>query len=328
MEAKKFTNRYAASLLPKDSNYKVMTGLGFYLFITKTGSKLWRFDYSYGGKRNTFSLGNFKDVDLEQAQINYSKAKELLRQGINPAEERNRKKEEIRKKVNEEKQTFKAVALEWHKKASMNKAPGYAEELMQRLENHIFNFIGEKPIKDLKTSDILLPLRAKEDLGKYEMAHRLASVIKNVFRYAKVAGYIEFNIASDISDALIPAPRKKHRACITDPVKVGKLLNDIENYNGSIPVKYALKILPYIFVRSKELRGAKWEEFDLEKVQWLIPAERMKRQRPHLVPLSKQVIELLDKLKELSPNSEYLFPSDSTNGFISCEGLRKSLEVL
>lgn len=286
MEGKKLTNRYVASLQPKEENYKIWTDLGFYIFVTKAGSKIWRCDYAYGGKRNTITLGNFKDVDLNQAHDLYRDIVKLLNAGINPSEERKRKKEEIKKKVNEKKQTFKAVALEWHKKASMNKAPGYAEELMQRLENHIFKFIGNKPIKELTIADILLPLKAKEKLEKYEMAHRLASVIKNVFRYAKVSGYIEMNIAADITDALIPAPRARHRPCITDPSEVGKLLNNLERYNGTISMKYALMIMPYVFLRSKELRGARWEEINFENAQWLVPAERMKRRKTHLVPLS------------------------------------------
>lgn len=328
MEAKKFTNKYAASLQPKEQPYKASTGFGFYLLVKPTGAKLWRYEYRYGGKRSTLSLGKFETTDLEQAKAHYIKARELLKQGIDPAADRKRVKEEIKKQTNEQKLTFKAVAIEWHQKASMNKAAGYAEELMQRLENHIFGFIGNKPITELKIADILLPLRAKEKLEKYEMAHRLASIIRNVFKYAKVSGYIEYNIAADITDALTPAKKETHRACLTEPDKVGKLLNDIEKYNGSIPVKYALKILPYVFVRSKELRGATWEEINFEDSQWLIPAERMKRKKAHLVPLSRQVVELFKELKELSPEGKYIFPSSSKEGFISCEGLRKSLETI
>lgn len=328
MKVKKFTNKTAIEAQPKEKVYKLSTGFGFYLLVKPTGAKYWQYDYRYGGKQATISLGNFLETSLEEAKAQYVKARELLKQGINPSEERKRIKEDIKKKVTEEKQTFEAVAKEWHKKASVGKAPGYAEELMQRLENHIFPFIGNKKIKEMKTADLLPPLQAKEKLKKYEMAHRLLSIIARVIKYARVSGYIEYNIAADLNEALVPVSKKNHRPCIKDPVKAGILLNDIERYNGSITVKYALKIMPYVFVRSKELLGAKWEEINFDEAQWLIPAERMKRKKAHLVPLSTQVIELLRELKNLSPSSEYIFPSKSGRGFITAEGFRKSLETI
>lgn len=126
-----------------------------------------------------------------------------------------------------------------------------------------------------------------------EMAHRLAQLIKRICKYAKGAGYTEYNIAEDIIEVMNPKPAQTHMACITDPRELGILLNTIDNYKGDFSVKYALKILPYVFTRSGELRGAKWDEFDFEQSFWFIPANRMKMCKPHFVPLSRQVKDML-----------------------------------
>lgn len=328
MAEKLLTQKAAENAKPKDKPYKLSSGRGFYLYITPSGGKLWRYDYTINGKRKTASLGAFPYVkisDAEELKIAFAKK---VKAGIDPIEEKQLEKQAKQIKSAEDTRTFEIVAREWFEKNSMEMSPTYHRQTLQRLENQIFPYIGNLPIARMETKDFMPPIRVKEENKNYDMAHRLAQLLKRICRYARVSGYIKSNEVEYINEIMVPQPPKKHMATITDPQQVGILLNVIEGYNGDVSTKFALNILPYVFVRSGELRAAKWSEFNFECNQWLIPAERMKMRRPHLVPLSKQVVELLMKLKELSPKSEFLFPSFSKNRFITSEGLLTALRRL
>jgi integrase len=179
---------------------------------------------------------------------------------------------------------------------------------MSRLERDLFPWIGKRPIAAIKAPELLAVLRRVESRGALESAHRIRTICGQVFRYAVATGRAERDPAADLKGAL-PQPAEKHMAAITEPKKVAELLRAIDSYQGSFVVKYALQLAPLVFVRPGELRHAEWAEIDFENAQWNIPAGKMKMKEPHLVPLSRQAIEILTELKELTGASRYIFPS-------------------
>lgn len=319
------TQKAAENAKPKDKAYKLSSGRGFYLYITPHGGKLWRYDYTINGKRKTASFGEFPIIGIKEAEEMKIAFAKKVKAGIDPIDEKRQEKKERIAKSAEQSRIFEIVAREWFEKNSKEMSPTYYKQTLERLENQIFPYIGNRPIATMETQDFMTPIRVKEENKKYDMAHRLAQLIKRICKYAKVSGYIKSNEVEYINEIMVPQPPKKHMATITDPRQVGILLNVIDEYSGDISIKYALKILPYVFVRSGELRAARWTEFNFEYAQWLIPAERMKMRKPHLVPLAHQVIELLVKLKELTPENDLLFPSFAKNRFITSEGLLTAL---
>jgi integrase len=180
-----------------------------------------------------------------------------------------------------------------------------------RLEQNIFPWIGRRPITEVTAPELLSALRRIEARGANETAHRILKICGQVFRYAIVTGRGERDLSGDLRGALSPV-RKKHHASITDPTQVAKLLRAIDGYEGFFVTKCALKLAPLFFVRPGELRRAEWSEFDFEKVEWRIPAEKMKMRQLHIVPLSTQAIAILQELHALTGNGKYLFPGVRT----------------
>jgi integrase len=177
----------------------------------------------------------------------------------------------------------------------------------------------------LEPADILKAIRHTEERGHIETAHRLAQVAGQICRYAQLTGYTKYDVATRLSEALPPV-QSKHFAAITDPAEIGHLLRAIESYPGDISVGYALRIMPYVFVRSGELRAAEWQEINLEDAEWIIPAGRMKMRRPHVVPLARQVVKLFAELKVVTGAGRYIFPSPFSAGrCISDVGLLNGL---
>ena len=275
--------------------------------------KYWRFTYYFAGKKKRLALGVYPDVSLKSARQARDRARELLAQGIDPAEKKKAEKAEAERVEQEQARTFRVVALEYYERKLTDKRDLYKRQTLARFENQIFPFMGDIPISKLRPSDILAGLRGVEERGSVDMAHRLASLIRQVCRYAVAAGYAEFNAASELTIAMTPKPKATPRAAILEPCRIGQLLRDIDEYQGSFSVKYALKLMPYLFVRSQELRNARWDEIDFDKAVWNIPAERMKMKVPHTVPLARQVVRLLTELYEWTGHTGLLFPSAQSN---------------
>lgn len=304
----KLTDARLRTLKPTERTQKLADGGGLYIELTPQGSKLWRLAYRFDGKQKKLALGKYPETSLADARNLREQAKALLAKGIDPSTEKKRVKVEVEKAALADAMTFERVASEWLEKRGADKTERYRKELRQRLENHILPHIPAMPFSELEAQDFLAPLRIVEARGSLEMAHRLAQIIKQVARFAKVSGYSRHNEAADIGEALQKRGAPKHMAAIVDPRELGGLLRAVASYNGDISTRYALRLMPYVFVRSSELRGAKWAEFDLEKRQWVIPAERMKMRIPHIVPLSSQVMRLLGELHEWTGNGALLFP--------------------
>ncbi|MDP1845501.1 MAG: site-specific integrase, partial [Candidatus Moranbacteria bacterium] len=201
-----------------------------------------------------------------------------------------------------------AVAREWFKKMSTVWVPRHAETIIRRLESYVFPQLGQRPINEVTAPELLAMLRKLEAQGTVETAHRVKQICGQVFRYAIATGRTDRDPAADLRGALTPA-KPKRMASITDPKGAAGLLRAIDGYHGSFVTACALKLAPLVFVRPGELRQAEWSEIDLEAAEWRIPADKMKMKSPHIVPLSRQAIDILREIHQLTGNGKYVFPS-------------------
>jgi integrase len=287
--------------------YKMTDSDGLYLHVTEKGGKLWRFRYRFSGKEKLLALGAYPALSLLDARQKRDEARRQLAHGIDPSAFRKAQKQS----KTESTETFEIIAREWHGRFKSNWSIGHAIKIMTRLEGDVFPYLGIRPIKEIKAPELLTVLRRVEGRGTFELAHRIRTICGQVFRYAVATGRAERDPAADLRGALSPV-HTINRAAITEPTKAGELLRAIEGYQGGFIVKCALKLAPLFFVRPGELRNAEWSEIDFENAEWNIPASKMKMKEPHLVPLSKQAIDILKELKEYTGSSRYVFPSGRT----------------
>jgi Integrase len=283
--------------------YKLTDSGGLYLHVTEKGGKLWRFKYRFAGKYKLLALGSYPEISLLDVRQSRDEARRQLAKEIDPSAARRAQKQATIQEI----ETFELIAKEWHKIFFSTWSVRYAETLMSRLELYIFPWIGKRPIAEIKAPELLAVLRRIESRGILDTTQRVRIICGQVFRYAVVTGRAERDPTTDLKGAL-PQPQKTNRAAITEPKKVGKLLRAIDGYQGSFVVQCALKLAPLVFVRPGELRHAEWAEIDFENAEWNIPASKMKMKEPHLVPLSKQAIEILTELKKLTGSGRYVFP--------------------
>ena len=283
--------------------YRISDERGLYLEVSPSGGKYWRFKYRIKGKEKRLSLGVYPDVSLKLARERRDSSRKQVAEGIDPSE--TRKAEKIAQAGLE---SFEFVAREWHGKHKRNWSNSHSDRTLARLENDVFPWLGKENIADITPPKLLQVLRRVENRGAIETAHRIHQICGQIFRYAVATGRAERDSAADLKGALPPA-RPKHHASITEPKKIGELMRCIQGYSGSFVTACALKIAPLLFVRPGELRHAEWTEFDFEKAEWRIPAEKMKMRTLHIVPLSTQALKILEDLKPLTGSGVYLFPS-------------------
>ncbi len=286
--------------------------------------KYWRLSYRFAGKQKTLALGVYPDVSLKLARTARDKARELLAQGIDPGEQRKAERAAMEQQQKETSITFEVVAREWFEKKTLNLTPAYRKNKLQRIEKHLLPYIGKIPMATLDLPDIVEALDHLH--GKADMGKRVAEIAGQICRYARLMKYAKYDVSAGISEALPDRPPQKHRATIITPKEVGHLLKAIDSYHGDISIRYALRLLPYVFLRSKELRLAKWREIDLRKAEWYIPVEHMKMKRPHTVPLARQVVRMLTELYDWTGHGDLVFPSPYSNSSpISDVGLLNAL---
>jgi integrase len=286
--------------------YTVFDEKGLYIEVTTTGSKRWRFKYRFLGKGKLMSLGLYPDVSLKQARERRDEYRKQIADGIDPAELR-----KSNKKTTSDENSLEAITREWHVKFSPTWTEHYAAKTISNFENNVFPWLGSKNINEITAPELLTVLRRVEHRGALETAHRINQLCGQVFRYAIATGRAERDPSADLRGALPPA-KVKHYPSITDPVKIGELMRAIRGYSGSFVTATALKLAPLVFVRPGELRQAEWAEFDLDNAEWRIPAEKMKMRTVHIVPLSKQAIEVIKDIQPLTGRDKYLFPSNRT----------------
>jgi len=293
---------------PQAKDMKQSDGGGLFLLIKPNGSKWWRLAYRFNGKQKTLSLGTYPEVSLAQARERREDARKLLANRVDPSEARKAVKAAgIEKAFN----SFEVLAREWHAKQSKKWAPDHSKRTLRRLELDVFPWLGSKPIADITAPDLLTVIRRVESRGKIETAHRTLQTCGQVLRYAVVTGRAPDDVSSALRGALEPV-KGGHFAAVTDPREVAPLLRAFDDYSGSFVTKCALRLAPLVFVRPGELRKAEWADIDLENAEWRYMVT--KTQTPHIVPLSRQAVEILTELKALTGSSKYVFPGARTNG--------------
>lgn len=273
--------------------------------MSPSGGKWWRFDYRFDAKRKTLSFGVHPDVGLRDARDRKDTARRQLANGIDPSEQR---KAEKVARASAGENTFEVVAREWHAQWAKALVESTFAGSMMSMGKHLFPWLGRKPISAITAPDLLSVLRRSEAQDLKDTPRRLRQYCGQIFRYAIATGRAERDPAADLRGALKPH-KPTHHAAVVNPKEVGALLRVIDSYLGERATKAALQLAPLVFVRPGELRRAEWDEIDFENGVWRIPAARMKMRDTHIVPLSRQAINVLQELKPVTARSRYLFPS-------------------
>jgi integrase len=305
---KMLTNIKCANAKPKQKPYKLADSGGLYLFVTPTGSRLWRIKYRYLGKEKSLSPGPYPLVSIAEAREKRDEAKKLLLNDIDPMTD---KKQIKRGAIRNAQNTFQAVALEWYGKKQKKWSNGHSLNTLRRLEIDIFPYIGARPIAEIDAPELLDDvLRRIEKRGSLEVVAKVKRICGMAFRYGIATGKCARNPAADLKDAL-EVHKTEHYPALNIKELPEFLIALKENKARIYPrTQRAIKLLMLTFVRTSELINATWSEFDLENAQWEIPAERMKMGKPHIVPLSRQVLQLLQEQKEETGhlNIEWVLP--------------------
>lgn len=305
-----------------DKVQRLSDGHGLFLMITKTGSKYWRYRYRFGDKQKDLALGVFPGITLSKAREMHREAYNLLAHGIDPNVERKIDKLIKTQAANE---SFEAISLEWIEIHLKDKSADHINRCTRLLIREISPHIGQRPIAEITAQELLATIRRIESRGTHDSAHRARQVAGQVFAYAIQTGRAERNVANDLKGALASV-KQTHRAAITDPTLLGKLLKDMQSSRSGIIVKTAMLLSPMLFQRPGEIRAMEWKELDLEEAVWKIPAEKMKMRLPHIVPLPKQAIKLLKEIEPLTGRGTYVFPSArGTSRCLSENGVRTAL---
>ncbi|MDD2389289.1 MAG: integrase arm-type DNA-binding domain-containing protein [Desulfobacterales bacterium] len=296
------------TIKPAGKPQKFFDGGGLFLLVTPTGGKLWRLKYRFGGTEKLLSIGAYPQTSLADARQKREQASAMICNGVDPSDNKKAQKAAGA----QETETFEVIAREWHAKFSASWAASHSNKIIRRFELYVFPWLGDRPIKSITALDLLTVLRRIEAKGTLETAHRTQQICGQVFRYAVATGRAERDPSGDLRGAIPPASGK-HMATMTDPKEIAGLLRSIDDYRGSIVIRCALQLAPLFFVRPGELRHAEWSEFNLDEAEWRIPAEKMKAGVMHIVPLSRQVLDVLREIHPLTGHGRYVFPSPRTD---------------
>jgi len=299
---------------PTDKQYKLTDGSGMHLLVHPNGSKYWRLQYRFDGKQKMLALGVYPDVSLADARTRRDDARKLLANNIDPGDKKKSDKIE-----QEEARTFEQLAVEWH---ATNKkwSEEHSRRVLKSLEDNLFPAIGKRNIADLKTRDLLAPIKAVELSGRLEVASRLQQRTTAIMRYAVQSGLLDYNPAQEMAGA-VASSNRQHRPAL-ELRRTPELLQRIDSYTGRPLTRLAVELTLLVFIRSSELRFARWSEIDFETSMWTIPAEReaiegikhsqrgSKMRTPHLVPLSRQALAILKQVHKLSGDRDFVFIGD------------------
>lgn len=286
---------------------KISDGGGLYLEVMPTGSKYWRLKYRFDGKEKRLAFGVYPEVSLREARDKRDEARKQIASGVDPSQ--SKKLAKLTQHINRA-NSFEALAQEWHENKTLTWTPRHSHYVMQRLKADIFPLLGSRPISDITAPELLAVLKIIEKRGAIEIAHRALQTCGQIFRYAIVTGRAVRDVSSDLRGAL--KTRKAENYKRLQENELPEFFAKLETYEGDLKTKLAIKLLVLTFVRTGELRGARWDEIDLDKAEWRIPAERMKMRDPHIVPLSQQAIATIKELEPLSRHTDFLFPSHTT----------------
>lgn len=293
---------------PQDKPYKLADEKGLFLLIHSNGSKYWRLKYRVAGKEKLLAIGVYPEMSLAEARDKRDEARKQVKDGTDPSAA---KQEEKRTRRIATANSFEAIAREWLEHMKHKWSDGHYTYTKRRFEAYAFPELGRTPIAEISTPALLAMARKIEAQGTIETTHKVMNSCGQVFRYAVASGRCERNPVADLRGAIKAKPAPKHMSALPEK-ELPELLRKMDAYasdnGGELQTQYALQLLALTFVRTGELREATWEEFDLDKAEWRIPAERMKMKAPHVVPLSRQAVEILRRLQEINGTYDLVFP--------------------
>jgi len=305
-----------AACPPDKRQFRIRDSGGMYLQVSPAGSRRWFLKYRIAGVEKQLALGSYPEVSLTAARKARDAAKLVKSEGRDPVQARKIAK---LKAMNPAGDTFKVVSLEWFGKQAPQWSEAHADRSRRQLERDLFPWLGDRRMTDVEPVELLATLRKVEERGAVETADRGLMLARQVWRYGVATGRVVRDITADLKGALTPY-RGKHFAAITDPVKLGDLIRSIRAYKGGPIVRAALQLAPMLFQRPGELRAATWAEIDLDGALWTIPAARMKRGKdgkdngdPHLVPLSRQAVQVLRGLHGYTGHGTMVFPGERSH---------------
>jgi integrase len=288
-----------------ERSIKLTDGGGLYLEVRPTGAKLWRYRYRIGGRENVFALGEYPSISLGDARKARDGARELVRRGVHPAHAR---REAVAGQVASNAVTFEAIAREWMASQAGRWSARYASDVARGLEQNAFPAFGALPIRSVTAALVLSLIQKMAKRGAETYAQQVRQWVSAVFRFAVATLRAEYDPASALRGA-VAVPQVEHAQAMPRHV-LAEFRDALPSYTGHPTTRIALQILLYTFVRTAELRRARWDQFDLTGARWDIPAGNMKRRRPHIVPLSRQVVDLLGELYEYTgAGNGYLLPN-------------------
>jgi integrase len=290
---------------PADKPFKLYDGRGLYLLVQPNGAKYWRLKYRFSEKEKVLALGVYPEVTLAEAREQCLQARKLIGKGVDPVAAKQAAKRQHQAQCGH---SFENIAREWHAKQGRWTAD-HAHRVLSSLEKEIFPWIGAKPIGEITAPVIVDVVGRVEKRNALDVASRVLQRISSVYRYAIQTGRTTYNPAADLVGSL-ETRKVTHRAALSR-AELPEFLSKLQVYDGQPLTRLALNLVVLTFVRSRELRGARWEEFDFERAEWRIPAERMKITAEHIVPLSRQAIAILDELQPLTGSYELVFPNQN-----------------
>ncbi len=309
---------------PGDAPYKLSDAHGLYLLVKPNGGRLWRWKYRIDGKEKLMALGAYPELSLADARERHAKARKRLTAGVDPMAERMAEKTAVMVATEH---TFKKIAELWLEHWRGNKSARHSATTRNRLKANVYPILGDRPVAEVEPMELVQLAKDIEARGASDMAKRILQIIGMVCRYAVAHGYSKRNPAAEIRPSDILKPRCKQNMARIDAKELPALLRAIEVYEGRQLTRLAIKLMALTFVRTSELIGGRWEEFDFDARRWSIPASRMKMKTPHIVPLSSQAIEVLELLRTISGNGELVFPGEQdANKPMSNMTILKALE--
>lgn len=304
MPKSKLTDLEVRKAKPRAKAYKLSDGGALWLQVNPSGSKKWRYRYRIGGVENVFALGDYETMSLEQARKARDKARQLVKEGIHPAESQRVSRQTASL---ERSNTFAALAQEWVDKYRSRWTPGYARQVETVLANDVLPAVGDLPIRSVNAAAVLSVIDAIQARGAPSIALLARQWMSGVFRHAISTLRADTDPTVMVRGAVVKPKTKHHQPLAAK--ELGPFLDRLEASQSSLAIKLALRLLLLTFVRPGELRQARWEEFDLDAAEWRIPGSRMKMGEEHVVPLSTQAVELLRQLKSISGKRPQLFPN-------------------
>jgi integrase len=301
--AKPLTETQVRNAKPRGKSYKLFDGAGLFLEVPDVGNRRWRFKYRFEGKEKLLAFGLYPEISLADARARRDDARKLVRNGQDPSVIR---REQKAAGEGNDVSSFRAIAEEWLSKKQDTWTAYHLGNVRSSLERDVYPSIGDKSISTIQPTHILAIVRAVETRGALDVAARVIQRCSNILRYGVMTGRCTSNPAAELR-GVVKQRKVTHRAAISR-AEIPEFLTKLESYDGRPETRIGLRLLMLTFVRTNELRGARWSEINFDSAEWRIPAERMKMNDEHIVPLAKQSISALRELQKFTGYSELMFP--------------------